>query len=89
MRKAAGLDGIDNTPLMQKAFSAKDPILVVGDDGDEQLGLMWLYSGAVMAIRNPKAHRLVEQKDPQRALEWLAFASVLFRVLDDARKRED
>jgi uncharacterized protein (TIGR02391 family) len=86
VRKASGLGGIDYTPLMQKAFSPKKPLLEVGDDTDEQQGFMWLYSGAVMAIRNPKAHRLVEQKDPQRALEWLAFASVLFRVLDDARK---
>jgi uncharacterized protein (TIGR02391 family) len=86
VRKASGLGDLDNTPLMQQAFSPKKPILQVSEDSDEQLGFMWLYSGAVMGIRNPKAHRLVEQKDPQRALEWLAFASVLFRVLDDARK---
>jgi uncharacterized protein (TIGR02391 family) len=88
VRKVSGLGGIDNTPLMQKAFSPNKPLLQVGDNADEQQGFTWLYSGAVMAIRNPKAHRLVEQKDPQRALEWLAFASVLFRVLDDARKAE-
>jgi uncharacterized protein (TIGR02391 family) len=88
VRKASGLGDLDNTPLMQQAFSPKKPILQVSEDEGEQQGFMWLYSGAVMGIRNPKAHRLVEQKDPQRALEWLAFASVLFRVLDDARKAE-
>lgn len=88
VRKASGLGELDNTPLMQQAFSPKRPILQVSDDADEQLGFMWLYSGAVMGIRNPKAHRLVEQKDAERALEWLAFASVLFRVLDEARKVE-
>jgi hypothetical protein len=36
------------------------------------------------AIRNPKSHRLVEQDDPQRALEYLGMVSVLFRRLDDA-----
>jgi hypothetical protein len=71
-----------------KTFSPKKPILQVSEDEGEQQGFMWLYSGAVMGIRNPKAHRLVEQKDPQRALEWLAFAGVLFSVLDDARKAE-
>ena len=69
---------------MQTVFSPRSPKLVISDDSDEQQGFMWLFSGAVMAIRNPKAHRLVEQNDPQRTLEWLSFASVLLRVLDDA-----
>lgn len=75
---------LDNTPLMQTVFSPKSPKLIVSKDADEQQGFMWLFSGAVMAIRNPKAHRLIEQTDPQRALEWLSFASVLLRVLDDS-----
>lgn len=87
VKRRTGL-AADNTPLMQAAFSSKNPKLVVGEDEDEQMGFMWLFSGAVMGIRNPKAHRLVPQNDPQRALEWLAFASVLFRVLDDAREPE-
>lgn len=86
VREKSGL-GLDNSPLMQRAFSQKNPVLDVSDDPDEQLGLMWLYSGAVMGIRNPKAHRVIDQPDAQRALEWLGFASVLFRVLDEARVR--
>jgi len=73
---------LDNTPLMQQAFSPDKPRLQVSADKDEQLGFMWLFSGAVMAIRNPKAHRLMQQQDPQRTLEWLCFASALFCVLD-------
>src|SRR5262249_17401769 len=84
VKRRTGLSA-DNTGLMQSAFSEKNPRLIVSDDRDEQLGFMWLFSGAVMGIRNPKAHRLVPQNDPQRALEWLAFASVLFRVLDNAQ----
>lgn len=80
--KSRRLD-LDNTPLTQTVFSANNPILKVSDDEDEQKGFMWLFSGAVMGIRNPKAHRLVPQEDPQRAFEWLSFASVLFRVLDE------
>jgi len=59
-------------------------IIKISDDPDEQLGFIWLFSAAVMGIRNPKAHRLIQQKDPQRAFEWLSYASVLLRVLDDA-----
>lgn len=81
---------LDNTPLMQSVFSPKTPVIKVSDDADEQQGFMWLFSGAVMAIRNPKAHRLIEQNDPQRTLEWLSYASVLLRVIDDSQliKRE-
>lgn len=81
----SGRYDLDNTPLMQTVFSPKNPGLTVSSDADEQLGFMWLFSGAVMGIRNPKAHRLIEQKDPQRTLEWLSFASVLLRVLDDSK----
>jgi len=79
---------LDNSPLMQKVFSRDNPILRISDDSDEQLGFMWLFSGAVMAIRNPKAHSLVAQDDPVRTLEWLAFASILFKILDESKKGE-
>jgi hypothetical protein len=71
---------------MQKVFSKNNPILKVSDNEDEQLGFMWLFSGSVMAIRNPKAHSLIEQNNPERTLEWLAFASVLFKILDESEK---
>ena len=81
----SGKHDLDNTPLMQNVFSAKNPVITVSNDPDEQLGFMWLFSGAVMGIRNPKAHRLIDQNDPQRTIEWLSFASVLLRVLDDSK----
>jgi uncharacterized protein (TIGR02391 family) len=85
VKEKSGQRDLDGVPLMQKVFSPKKPVIKVSDDPDEKQGFMWLFSGAVMAIRNPKAHRLIEQKDPHRALEWLSFASVLLRVLDDAK----
>lgn len=81
----SGKHDLDGTSLMQTVFSMKNPVLKVSSNPDEQLGFMWLFSGAVMGIRNPKAHSLIEQNDPQRALEWLSFASVLLRVLDDSK----
>lgn len=85
----SGMFDLDNTPLMQKVFSPKSPKIIVSSDNDEQQGFMWLFSGAVMAIRNPRAHKIIEQNDPQRTLEWLSFASVLVRILDDAGIQED
>jgi uncharacterized protein (TIGR02391 family) len=85
VKSKAGVYNLDGVPLMQIVFSAKNPIIKISDDPDEQLGFMWMFSGAVMGIRNPKAHKLIEQTDPQRTLEWLSFASVLLRVLDDSQ----
>lgn len=79
---------LDNSPLMQKVFSRDNPILRISEDSDEQLGFMWLFSGAVMAVRNPKAHSLVAQDDPVRTMKWFAFASVLFEILDESKKQE-
>jgi len=84
VKTKSGRHDLEGTGLMQTVFSANNPIIKISDDPDEQLGFMWMFSGAVMGIRNPKAHRLIPQTDPQRTLEWLSFASVLLRVLDDA-----
>jgi uncharacterized protein (TIGR02391 family) len=85
VKDLSGRHDLDNTALVQAVFSPKNPILVLSDNGDEQMGFMWMFSGAVMGIRNPNAHRLSEKIDKQQAFEWLAFASVLFRLLDSVR----
>lgn len=72
------------TRLMEVAFSPGNPVLKMGDSSDEQQGFMALFRGAMLAIRNPKAHSLNGTHDAQRALEWLSFASVLLRNLDEA-----
>ncbi len=84
IKEISNITEIDGINLMQKVFSAKNPIIQLSEDQDEQLGFMWLFTGAVMAIRNPKAHKVTDITDPQRTLEWLGFASVLHRILDDA-----
>ncbi len=88
VKTRAGRADLDGTELMMKVFSPKKRELSVSDEDSDQQGFMFLFAGAVLGIRNPKAHRMVQQHDPQRALEWLAFASVLFRVLDEARAPE-
>lgn len=74
----------NGTRLMEVAFSPGNPVLKIGDSSDEQQGFLSLFRGAMLAIRNPKAHSLNGTHDAQRALEWLSFASVLLRNLDEA-----
>jgi uncharacterized protein (TIGR02391 family) len=81
---------LDGTALMQRVFSPKDPILRFNDlkdktDQDEQQGFMMLFCGAVVGLRNPRAHKLIKD-DPERALEFIAFVSLLAKLLDGAKK---
>ncbi len=48
--------------------------------------MMHLYEGAMLALRNPRAHKLVED-DPERAMEFIAFISLLAKLLDGTQKR--
>jgi uncharacterized protein (TIGR02391 family) len=82
--------GLDGTQLMETVFSANNPVIKFNaladqSDRDEQKGFMWLFSGAVMGLRNPRAHKFV-QDDPERALEFIAFISLLAKLVDDASR---
>jgi uncharacterized protein (TIGR02391 family) len=73
---------------MQAAFSPKKPILRFNDlsdrnDEDEQTGFMMMFCGAVAGLRNPRAHRFIHD-DPERALEFIAYVSLLGKLLDEA-----
>jgi len=83
-------DELDGVPLMQQAFSPKAPALRFNElkdqsDRDEQLGFMMMFSGALAGLRNPRAHKLIKD-DPERALEFIAFVSLLAKLLDGATK---
>jgi uncharacterized protein (TIGR02391 family) len=86
VKSLSGRYDLDGTGLMQTIFSPKAPKLSISTNFDEQMGFMWLFAGAVMGVRNPKAHAVTPHPDKQTTLEWLGFASVLFRVLDRATK---
>lgn len=53
---------------------------------DEREGFQALFRGAMIGIRNPKAHEVFKAEDPQTALEYLGFASLLHRRIDHAEQ---
>jgi uncharacterized protein (TIGR02391 family) len=74
------------TELMQLVFSPKSPVLKFNDQANdsersEQQGMMYLFAGAMMAIRNPRAHGLI-QDHPESAVDYLCFLSMLAKSLD-------
>jgi uncharacterized protein (TIGR02391 family) len=89
VRLRSGLD-VDGMTLMERAFSLNNPILKFNDlsdqsDRDEQKGFMMMFSGAVSGLRNPRAHGFIHD-DPERALEFIAFVSLLAKLLDEAKR---
>ncbi len=46
---------------------------------------MHLFMGAVLALRNPRAHTLFDDS-PELALDYIAFLSMLAKRLDGAKR---
>lgn len=87
VRLRSGSD-LDGTKLMESVFSPNNPMIKFNaladqSDKDEQKGFMMMFSGAVAGLRNPRAHKFI-QDDPERALEFIAYVSLLAKLLDDA-----
>lgn len=53
-------------------------------DKAEQRGLMYLFKG-IIGVRDRKAHLNFIQNDPLKTIEYLSLASLLLRLLDEAR----
>lgn len=90
VKEKSGKHNLDGAPLMRTVFSRNDPIVVFNDGvdqtaKDEQEGLMHLFEGIVLAIRNPRGHAFFDD-DPQKALEYIVMISHLSKCLDEAKK---
>lgn len=83
---------LDGAPLMRTVFSRNKPILAFNQltdqtDMDEQEGMMHLFEGVVLGIRNPGGHSFPEGPQ-QRAVEYLSLISLLaYRVQESKRTR--
>ena len=89
-RSACDLDGAS---LMRTVFSPKNPILAFNDlkdqtDHDEQEGMMHLFEGAVLGIRNPGGHSFPEGPE-QRAIEYISLLSLLAYRVQEAKRRKN
>jgi|SRR6266700_4079960 len=87
VKKKSGQE-FDGANLMQKAFSPNPPVLVALDDlstetgRNIQQGYMQIFTGAMVGIRNPKAHANLSITK-ERAVHFLFLASLLFHKLDE------
>ena len=89
IRKLTKVDA-DGDSLIGKVFSIADPYIVLSEldtesGQNDQKGFMQIFKGAFQGIRNPKAHSLTHDLNPQKAAQYLVFASLLARRLDEAK----
>ena len=91
VQERSGVVDNDGADLMNKVFSVKNPVVRLNagrnkSERNEQLGYMQMFSGAMTAIRNPRAHEFDWYDDPEEALELLLFANHLVRRVSRAQR---
>jgi uncharacterized protein (TIGR02391 family) len=84
-------DELDGASLMTHVFSPNAPILKINplrstSQQNEQQGYMQLAAGAMVGLRNPRAHDHELKDDPAQARELLHLASYLLRRVDGATR---
>jgi len=90
VKERSGRHDLDGAPLVRTVFSRNAPVLAFNDlanqtDLDEQEGMMHLFEGAVLAIRNPGGHSFPEASE-QRAIEYISLLSLLAHRTQEAKR---
>jgi len=75
--------------LMMDAFNEQSPLIKLTNlsstsETNEQKGYKLIFSGSVMAIRNPRGHEFGVLESPTECLDHLSLASLLLRRLERA-----
>jgi uncharacterized protein (TIGR02391 family) len=92
VKERSGRHDLDGAPLIRAVFSRNGPVLTFNDlsdqtDLDEQEGMMHLFEGAVLGIRNPGGHSFPEGPE-QRAVEYISLLSLLAYRVQEAKRRK-
>lgn len=77
----------DGDSAMTTVFSTNNPLIILGDINTEtgkniQKGYMQMFAGAMSALRNPRAHAIIEIEEDD-AKRRLVYASMLMYKLDE------
>jgi len=88
IREKTALDE-DGDRLIGQAFALDDAFIVLSEletesGKNDQKGFMQIFKGAYQGIRNPKAHSLTHDLTEEKAAQYLIFASLLARRVDEA-----
>lgn len=83
----------DGAKLINEVFGGDHPVLIFSETETEsgrndQAGFHKIFLGACEGIRNPKAHSLIHDLNPTKAAQYLVFASLLARRVDECKAGE-
>jgi len=89
IRQKTGLTN-DGVSLIGTALSLDDPYLILSDIDDlsgknDQKGFSQIFQGAYVGIRDPKSHTLLHNLTREKAAQYLIFASLLARRVEEAK----
>ncbi len=89
IRERTGLDK-DGAELVAEAFSLQHPLLIFSDlqtesGKNEQKGFIQILQGAYLGVRNPKAHTLQSDADQASCAQYLVFASLLCKKIEECQ----
>jgi uncharacterized protein (TIGR02391 family) len=92
IKERSACHDLDGAPLARTVFSKNNPILAFNDlsdqtKQDEQEGMMHLFEGAILGIRNPGGHSFPEGPE-QRAVEYISLLSLLAYRVQEAKRRK-
>jgi len=81
----------DGAGLMRNAFSVNRPVLRLNacktqSEKNQQQGYMDIFAGCMVGIRNPRAHEHRYLDEAHVAIEMLAWANHLIRMVDKAKR---
>ena len=90
VKERSGRHDLDGVPLMRTVFSKNSPVLrfnslANASELDEQEGMMHLYEGAVMALRNPGGHSFPDGPS-HLARQYIDLLSLLAGRADEASR---
>ena len=82
VKKLSKLKKLSGRKLMMQAFDEQDPLirLTALAHKSEQEGYKFMFAGAALAIRNPRAHDFAIES-PNECLDYISLASLLLRRL--------
>ena len=91
IRSRTGIDK-DGASLVGEVFSIENPRLVLADletesGKSEQKGFIQILQGIYLGVRNPKAHTLISDLNHKNAAQYLVFASLLARRVEESTTR--
>lgn len=89
IRQRTGIT-LDGTNLIGEALSLENPYLILSDldslsGKNDQKGFSQIFQGAYVGIRDPKSHTLKHDLTREKAAQYLIFASLLARRVEEAK----